>query len=77
MDTTTTPAPVKSRRGGARPGAGRKPAAIKRQPLTLRVTAETMGYVQALRRDHGKNIAECVERYIKALAKQYGIAQSE
>lgn len=75
MDTTTNT--NKSRRGGARPGAGRKPAAVKREPLTLRVTGETVAYVHVLRRDYGKKVNECVERYIKALAVQYGIAQSE
>lgn len=53
-------------RGGARPGAGRKRAAVPLRPLSLRASEETIARVQALRQ-RGVDINGAFARMISDL----------
>ena len=56
---------VPLRRGGARPGAGRKPTG--RQPVLLRLTPATVRALRAAARRQGKTLSDLAEeRLVKA-----------
>lgn len=77
----TTPQKKKSNRGGARPGAGRKPGfRLKENPkntmLPFRVSAITAQRIKQLReitKGDEKPFVDMLEEWVSEYAKEYGI----
>jgi len=62
---STQKAKIKAtKRGGRRPGAGRKPENINRVPITVRVRPEIHATFEDLRRENGLSQAGQFERMV-------------
>ncbi len=59
----------KSRHGGSRPGAGRKPSPLKKQRVNLMLTPDTLNrlYTETRRQGRAADISPVIERLAKTL----------
>ena len=58
---------TKGKRGGARPGAGRKPSPVKRAAVTIYLTPDQRAALAALR-ERGVDTSAAIGRFILTLA---------
>ena len=62
---------AKSKRGGARPGAGRKPVLRDARSLTFYVEAEDLALVRKIAASRGLAIAEVIRAAVRSYARRF------
>lgn len=65
----STKKPVELRRGGARPGAGRKPVASPKKSIAFRLNDETREHLLSLSESSGHSQARIIEYLVRKTKK--------